>query len=633
MPKPRSFAGVVWDKYSDGIENAVSEYIAENFRGLELRSHTVQEPDEVYLSSLHFHRLIPYDAPGDKIKFDVVVSADIAIFETFHSDTRDGEVTRWFRVSCEALLSNGLSGFQIKSIEIYDYLENSKHGLLTDTLVPIIYTAELEKIAEDILAEVYPEALAAPMAIDVREFAKRMGLSVRAESLSRGGTIFGEMIFRDCSVEHFDVANQRFNLIDVEQGTILVDPEIYFLRTLGSWNNTVIHECVHWRKHRKAFELERLYNENARMIRCQVSEGTKDEQKRSDTEWMEWHANSLAPRIMMPLRPFREKAAEVIANLSRTERTEQLPDVISDTIVELSKFFDVSIQAAKIRMIDAGYEEAVGAFEYVDNHYVTPYTFAGEPIEKNQTFSVPATDALIEYAVNPVLRQMLDTGNYLYIDSHYCIDDPKYVVKNEYGLLKLTDYAKTHIDECCLIFERVSRRNDNYGVQRYAECALFQSAVSKTIAEFKYRDIERNKVTDERAKSLKAESLAVKETAKIVRELPATFAGSLEMLMKWRRLTVEQLAENALTSPKTIQRMRNDPGHNWELSTIIAVCIGLQLPPYISFDLVTKAGLAFKATEEHITYKHLLTVYCQSTIIECNEFLEEAGYAPIGREE
>ena len=33
--------------------------------------------------------------------------------------------------------------------------------------------------------------------------------------------------------------------------TIVVDPMNFLLRNLGSRNNTIIHECVHWVKHRK----------------------------------------------------------------------------------------------------------------------------------------------------------------------------------------------------------------------------------------------------------------------------------------------------------------------------------------------------------------------------------------------
>ena len=30
----------------------------------------------------------------------------------------------------------------------------------------------------------------------------------------------------------------------------MVDPANFFLRNLGSVNNTIIHKCVHWEKHR-----------------------------------------------------------------------------------------------------------------------------------------------------------------------------------------------------------------------------------------------------------------------------------------------------------------------------------------------------------------------------------------------
>lgn len=56
--------------------------------------------------------------------------------------------------------------------------------------------------------------------------------------------------------------------------------------------------------------------------------------------------------------------------------------------LELSKFFVVSRQAAKIRMIDLGYEEAIGAFTYIDGRYVKPHTFKKGTIKRNQTFSI-----------------------------------------------------------------------------------------------------------------------------------------------------------------------------------------------------------------------------------------------------
>jgi hypothetical protein len=177
--RKRSFSAVAWKKYHDDIHQAISAYIDDNWQRLDLQAHRVENPDETYLENLHFHRLIPYDAPGDIVKFDVVVTAEIAIFETSHSQAMEGETEKWFRVSCEAELNNGLQDFRIIDIDEYNHQENKQRGLLSDTLVPIIYTDELEQAAEAILKHYYPQALESPIPVDVRVFAENMGLTIK----------------------------------------------------------------------------------------------------------------------------------------------------------------------------------------------------------------------------------------------------------------------------------------------------------------------------------------------------------------------------------------------------------------------------------------------------------------------
>lgn len=55
----------------------------------------------------------------------------------------------------------------------------------------------------------------------------------------------------------------------------------------------------------------------------------------------------------------------------------------------LATFFCVSRTAAKIRMIDAGYEEAIGTFTYIDGRYVKPHMFKKGAL-RNQTLSISA---------------------------------------------------------------------------------------------------------------------------------------------------------------------------------------------------------------------------------------------------
>jgi DNA-binding Xre family transcriptional regulator len=182
------------------------------------------------------------------------------------------------------------------------------------------------------------------------------------------------------------------------------------------------------------------------------------------------------------------------------------------------------------------------------------------------------------------------------------------------------------------VFERRVKPNTAFGAQRYTECALFQSAVAKTLTEIEYDHTDRNKETAERATALRAEMLEVKEASKIADELPGSFRHSLIKLMEWRGITVEELAEHARLSTKTIQRMRNDVERGWKLEHVAAVCVGLRLPSNISVPLIEKAGHTLRG-EKGFVLNHLLATRCGCPIQEFNECLEVAGHPPLSGEE
>ena len=104
-------------------------------------------------------------------------------------------------------------------------------------------------------------------------------------------------------MELFDANLGENKKVHIDGGTILVDPRNFLLRNLGSANNTTIHECVHWDKHRKVFELEKLFNADASCISCEVVGGASATIAKQVTEMMERQANQLAPRIQMPAEP------------------------------------------------------------------------------------------------------------------------------------------------------------------------------------------------------------------------------------------------------------------------------------------------------------------------------------------
>lgn len=105
----------------------------------------------------------------------------------------------------------------------------------------------------------------------------------------------------------------------------------------------------------------------------------------------------------------------------------------------LSIAFGVSKQVAKIRMVELGFENVIGTFTYLGEHYIKPYGFRKVSLKVNQTLSISAQNAAIQRFFNPKLRKLTEKGDYLFIDNHYVYNAPLYVCYDENGHLALAD--------------------------------------------------------------------------------------------------------------------------------------------------------------------------------------------------
>ena len=630
MAQNRSFRDYITNRFYDELYAAIAGFLEDRADKLRFSSCWVRFLDSAELSDIEVKQVYVSNRPDMKIAFDVIVEAQIEISETDRNNDRYDDKCLWFRISCTGDLACNLDDFEIQ--DIHEYVPGRKQvDPMSDSLVPIIGKDQLEKEATAFLKRNYPEALKTPMAINPTDLAQRMGLAVSLKHITSDFSVFGLVHFHDCDTEYYDPEIGSYVQTFVSAGEMFVDPDAYFLRNLGSVNNTIVHECVHWDLHRKAFELERLYNEQATQIQCQVIGGLQDNQTRTATDWMEWQANTLTPRILMPLEQAKVKAIEFAQKYKQLLQTNEIIDIMQPVIDELAQFFGVSRTAAKIRMVDLGYEEAIGTFTYIDGRYVEPYTFRKDVLQPFQTFSINSRDAMFEGSINPDLKTKLQNGNFLFVDSHYCINHPKYITTDPDGQPRMTRYALLHVDECCLIFNlNIKKTASNYGEAYYFECVLCRDASSDIILEASFKPSDYNTETDNRAVKV---STYNKELAVLLQKLPNSFSETLKELMKWRGVTGEKLAEGCQVSAKTIQRMRNDEGYETTLETIIALCIGLKLPPVASNDLIRKSKFSLKYTDEHLAYQFLLNGYYSHTIFECNEMLEKLGFKPLVTED
>jgi transcriptional regulator with XRE-family HTH domain len=106
-----------------------------------------------------------------------------------------------------------------------------------------------------------------------------------------------------------------------------------------------------------------------------------------------------------------------------------------------------------------------------------------------------------------------------------------------------------------------------------------------------------------------------------------SLSKSLLSLMKWVGISEVKLANKSEVSEKTIQRIRTGKRSNPSLLTMVALCIGLELPYDVCLSFIDKAGLCLRSnTPENMLYKFFLKDGCCFDIYQCDELLKAKDF-------
>lgn len=581
-----SFSNYIKRKFDDKIISAIKKYVYNNNINIESNKLINVHFKELY--DIEIINVKVFDEIGMKIRFDCIVSCEYHLKDMSNKHSDYDVVDAWFKVKCLGDLEKDLKDTIVVDVD-QTIKQNQSIDALNDSLVPMLTKNELELKATEFLKLYYPDALTEPIFLDPEILIKNMNLNLKITKLSNDDSVFGQIYFKDGETNLYD--SDAPILTHIKRGTILIDRDICFLRNFGSQNNTMVHECVHWHFHKKAFELERILNGDLSKIECRTSGNMKDFKNRNISS-MEWQANALAPKILMPKNTFKQKAFELIKYFKKIKGTDETVDIIEPVINELATFFIVSKLSAKIRLLEVGYEEARGAFEFVNGKNVKPYTFKKEFLKLNQTFTIPYLDSIILRYTDTKFNELISNLDFKYVDGHYIINDFKYIKKNLFNEYELTSYARTHLDECAIPFD-ISFYNENNG--KYdLECFLnrdlnspvkiiFESANGDSLSQeelFKLR-LERNK-----------------SEQKLLSSLPNNLVGSIEMLMRETNINKDDLCAYSGVDDRTMRRILGGETAKPKRDTIARICIGLQTSFPISMYLFNKAGHTLDEIDE-----------------------------------
>lgn len=313
-----TFAAYLEDVYYNQIFDKIKSYIFNNKGHIDLSTYVVPDPSYVELSDFKIMGINFHESDTDRIECKVTVCAEIEISGRGRRDYESDSTECWLSIPFSAVLRNGLHQVSIGCASEYSREQFRAEDALTKYLLPYIYAKGLDKHAEKFLKNYCPRALKEPMPLPIKEIVEKMGVTVYRAPLPNG--IFGRTYFNDAYVEVYeDKECTKTAETAISPGAILVNPNVFFMRNIGSVNNTVIHECVHWDKHYKFFELQKLLNPELHSISCAVVEDYKKNlnQLEDELSWMEWQANALAPKILIPAKTGRTKLSEILNRLHR----------------------------------------------------------------------------------------------------------------------------------------------------------------------------------------------------------------------------------------------------------------------------------------------------------------------------
>lgn len=536
---------------------------------------------------------------------------DVAIVMTYHSE----DIVNSFDLYCELWVDMryGMS-FTCGETGFLKEKPARNYWMLSNYLVPILRKDEVEKGAEDLLLRYCPNALNDSREHNAYLLAERMGLNVERYPLHNQRNTLSILFFSSGSVmvssEGGDgEPGEAIREVAIPAGTILINTNAVHK---DYCQLEIYHECIHFDWHFMFFRLQDMHNSDITRLRTKRAVVTSEKTPANPIKWMEWQARRGSFGLMMPLgmmRPMLERLynAPTLKDIHAGKKFDRIARSIARDC-DLPKF------RVRARLIQMGHMAAQGALNYVDGRYIEPFAFSSSNYNINTTFVIDRENLYAVYQSDDQFREHIHSGRYVYADGHVCLNDSRFIRHTSAGL-RLTPWANAHVDECCLRFIHV-----------YEQCG---------VAEYQFgamnSDEEYNRHYFAFAES--NGSLSDKEKfaamTQILDSMPNSFHAALTYLMKQAHVTIETLEERSHISSRTISRLRTDDNREYTIDHLMAICIALHLPPWLSRALLQRAGFTLRTSKQHQAYQFILDCLFMDSVDDVQHFLRESGCQPL----
>lgn len=484
------------------------------------------------------------------------------------------------------------------------------YWMLSNYLVPILRKDEVEKGAEELLLRYCPAALDNREDHNAFALAQQMGLTVERYPLYRQNGTLSMLFFSSGTVQiakETEAGNacEFSHELTIPAGTILINTNAVHK---DYCQLEIYHECIHYDWHYMFFRLQDMHNSDIKALRSKRIVITNNKTPTDPLKWMEWQARRGSFGLMMPLgmmRPLVERL--YISPHIKDAHSGKKFDRIARSI---ARDYDLPKFRVRARLIQMGYIAAQGALNYVDGRYIEPFAFSVSNNSQNTTFVIDRENVYAIYKSNAEFREHIRSGRYIYVDGHVCVNDNRFI-RNTASGVRLTPWANAHVDECCLRFVHI-----------YEQCGIAEYRFGAMNSDEEYNQ---HYFAFAESKNMRSDKEKLSAMTQMLDSLPNSFPAALIFLMKHTHTTIEMLEEKSYVPSRTISRLRSDEHREYSLDQIIAICIALHLPPWLSRALLQRAGFTLRSSRQHQAYQFVLDCLFMDSIDDVQKFLEGAG--------
>ena len=558
---------------------------------------------------------------------DFLADVDLSLSLTVEQDGRDVPGRFGFCLSLWFCTEEGFS-FEVQELHLAANKPDRSFWKLDRFLVPILREDEIESGAERLWEDLFP-GVRDPRERNARALAEKLGLDVREMRLHCRNRTRSILFFREGSVsvqqeklpgeEDFPVPVTRA----VPANTIVINTAARSeCRDLD-----ILHECIHYEWHLLFYRLQKLMSTSPEEIRYTTVRNTVGRPSGDPLRFMEHQARVGGIALLLPQSLIRGKAWRLFQQESTRPSVNGYlnhPGFRWDRVIRrLADEYAVPRTTVRRRLVQLGHPAARGAVNFVDGRYITPFAFTEEHSSRGQATLVIGRKAMADlYHRSGEFRLLMGRGDFVWADGHVCLNDPQFLRPTEEGA-RLTPWANAHADACCLRFEKVWLRENEESVWLFGTLNSNEDYVR-----------EYDRFLDRRLTLTARERLNRRN--RLMQSMPASFSDALVYLMENRdegRVTLEELAALAHVSKKTVSRYRNGKQSAYNPDVVIAICVALHLPPWLSRLMLDKAGFSVKSYGPRGHYGEILDCCFMDTIPEVQEYLRSAGYPELRLQE